>query len=123
MPTSCEPCPGKTSASTGALDLVLGLHLEHLAAAVVPAAAADPMRELRLPALRAGRGVGRSQRVVRTPRARLGLRQLLLGNRHRSLSSDPSDPISSVGSGHELLTGALPDLRRGDSRSRPRSYT
>src|SRR5262245_36506887 len=87
MPTSCEPCPGKTSASTGALDLVLGLDLEHLAVAVVAAAAADAMRELRLPALRTRREIGGRQRVVRSARARLGLRQLFLWKRHRSFSS------------------------------------
>src|SRR5262249_24242652 len=78
-PHLLRPLPRKEQREQGSL-LVGG---DDLAGAIGPAGRADPVRGLGLPALRAQRGGGHRERVVRPPLVALRTRGAILGNGHQ----------------------------------------
>src|SRR5262249_3176202 len=117
--TSCDPCPGKSSASKGSL-LVGG---NDLAVAIGPAVRADPVRSLGLPALRAQRACGHRERVVRPPLVALRTRGAILGYGHqlrpppvpsrRAFNTAKGESPAGSGQPHEPALRSAP--QRGQS--------
>src|SRR5512147_2651516 len=93
MPAFCEPCPGKSSASTRPLFLFCDLDAGR--AVVVAALAADAVGRLGFAALRAAGAGGRGERVVGASLVLTTLRRAALRDCHLVLLAYLSRPFSA----------------------------